>query len=92
MTEYGVEESWTQLLKISFQNLRNILHNFETGNYYHWFPLYLPESCDTLILANYLKDQAILYNWRDNERTRISIQKSFWHSAKDYVESLVWYC
>jgi hypothetical protein len=88
MTEYGVEESWNQLLKISYQNLPNIHHSYP-----YWLPLYISETCDTLIFANRLEDQAILYNLRNNavERTKIKLKGSIWLNAKDYVESLVWY-
>ncbi|RHN71499.1 putative F-box associated interaction domain-containing protein [Medicago truncatula] len=90
MIEYGVKESWTQLLKISYEVLQNIHHNLETGHYSYCLPLYLS---DTLVFANDSEEHAILYNMRDNsvERTSITIPKSLWMEAKDYVESLVWY-
>ncbi|XP_027188925.2 F-box protein CPR1-like [Cicer arietinum] len=90
MKEFGVEESWTQFLKITHQSLpiiESVMENiYATG----FFPLCLSENGDTLILAWDEDESAILYNLRDNrgEKTRISNQIQ-WFCAKNYVESLV---
>jgi len=79
MEELGVEESWTQLLKVSYQNLQPIVS---------WLPLHLSQNSNTLLLANKQNCQAIIYNLKDNivERTT---NKGWWIFCKDYVESLV---
>jgi len=86
----GVEEPWTQLLKISYQNLRTRFHDFADLENCQLLPLHLSDQNDTLILANNQEQRAILYNLRNNtaKRTRI-IDEIQWFSAKVYVESLV---
>jgi F-box interacting protein len=86
MKEFGVQESWTQFLKISYHNLE-IYFDFR-----HLYLLPLCLSGDTLILTNDQDRQAILYNWKDNrvERTKIT-NRTWWSSVKGYVESLFSY-
>ncbi|CAJ2669685.1 unnamed protein product [Trifolium pratense] len=91
MKQFGVQESWIQLLKISYHTLR-IVYNVRLQSIL--FPLYLSENGDTLILMSNEGDhQAILYNLRDNtvEKTRITNKVTLFLS-KDYVESLVSTC
>jgi len=90
MKKFGVEESWTQLLKISYQNLQSIDRDLIDLKYLQWFPLHLSDCGDTLILANDQERQAILYNLRLNKgkRSRIADEVQ-WFSAMIYVESLV---
>nr|XP_004491718.1 F-box/kelch-repeat protein At3g23880-like [Cicer arietinum] len=99
MIEFGVQESWIQFLKISYQNLQidygisNWL-DVEYDSQLFLFPLCLSESSDTLIMASnqeiYLYAEAIIYNWSDNRvaRTRFN-DEILWFFAKDYTESLV---
>ncbi|KEH21607.1 F-box protein interaction domain protein [Medicago truncatula] len=95
MKEFGVEESWTQLFKISYMNLLEDIkiHGFNNGPTYYpprLTPLYFSENGDTLIFAINPTDQAFLYNRRDNRVERIkSTNRILWFSAKGYVESLV---
>ncbi|RHN45825.1 putative F-box associated domain, type 1 [Medicago truncatula] len=93
MKEFGVEDSWTQFLKISYRRLSIVYQ----GPSYMLFrpeflllPLCLSENGDTLILASDNDKQAILYNLRDNkvETTRITNQIQ-WFRAKECVESLI---
>jgi len=86
----GVEEPWTQLLKISYQNLRTRYHDFADLKNCQLLPLLLSDHSNTLILANNQERRAIIYNLRDNtaRRTRI-IDEIKWFSVKVYVESLV---
>ena len=94
MKEFGVEESWTQFLKISYPNLQPDYKLCEWDEDYvgRLVPLCLSEKGDTLILTINSGDQAIFYNWRDNRLKRIkSTYKIWWYSAQNYVESLVWY-
>ncbi|RHN41625.1 putative F-box associated interaction domain-containing protein [Medicago truncatula] len=90
METFGVEEPWTQLLKISYQTLRTRFHDFADLKNCQLLPLHLSDHNDTLILANNQEQRAILYNLRDNtaKRTRI-IDPIQWFSAKVFVESLV---
>ncbi|AES92406.2 F-box protein interaction domain protein [Medicago truncatula] len=91
MTKFGFEQSWTQFLKISFQNLQ-VDNNFSDWNQYQtfMFPLCLSENGETLILASSLPGlcQVILYNLRRNRVERTKDLGRIWSFAKDYVESL----
>jgi F-box interacting protein len=81
MKDFGVQESWIQLFKISYENF---------DKWVNFLPLYLSENGDTLILTNYDDDEAFIYNCRDNRVKKIGINnKILWGLAKDYVESLV---
>ncbi|XP_058741893.1 F-box/kelch-repeat protein At3g23880-like [Vicia villosa] len=89
MKEFGIEDSWTQFLKLNNLNLR-IDYNYIDR--LPWVPLLL--SDDTLILTSHNESQAIIYNWRNNRviRTNIIASRSSsldWKDAKVYVESLV---
>lgn len=88
MVEFGVEESWTQFLKISYERLH--MDRYSMGPL---VPFYLSKNGETLILANILQDQMILYNLRDNRaaRTRIT-NKISWFSVKSYVKSMASIC
>ena len=82
---YGDENSWTQLLKISYQSLPS-----KCDEYSQWLPLHLSDHSNTLILANNEDREAILYNLKDKTAERIRILDEIqWFSAKVYVESLV---
>ncbi|XP_004492107.2 F-box/kelch-repeat protein At3g23880-like [Cicer arietinum] len=76
MQIFGVDESWVQFLKISYQTQHPD---------FHVVPLFLFE--DTLILTSH-KRQSILYNWRNNtlEEINVTIVNN---RTTDYVESLV---
>jgi len=86
MIDYGVEESWTQLLKISFQ----IMKKFPLW-VLSWVPLHLSKNYDTLLLENGIEALPVVYNLRDGsvERTRITNGECSWIYIKNYVESLV---
>jgi F-box interacting protein len=89
MKDFGVQESWIQLLKISYQNIYSsqYLLTFETMEF---LPLYLSKNGDTLILTNDKNDTAFIYKCRINRGEPIQItNKVRWLWAKDYVESLV---
>jgi F-box interacting protein len=87
MKEYGVQESWTQLFKISYENLQMDL------------PIN-PLVClyingDTVIFAykfrTKFRNQAFIYNLKDNTVEKIKCKNciQWFEEAKDYVESLV---
>ncbi|GAU43839.1 hypothetical protein TSUD_174570 [Trifolium subterraneum] len=103
MNEFGVEDSWTQFLKVSYQNL-HLDYEFNedtTKHYLQLVPLLLSGDGDTLILRSSQDFQAILYNLKDNrvERTDITTSRIFtgkrtsdyvcWNFFKAFVESLV---
>jgi len=93
MKEFGVEESWTQFLKISYHDLQ-LNHDFSVVTLkYHlrFLPLFLSKDGDTLVLSSSQEREAILYNWRDHkvERTGVTVHKTsflYWDFAKGFVE------
>jgi len=83
MTKFGDENSWAQLLKISYHNLQM---NLKPG--ISMFNLYV--NGDTLVFVDDQKKRAILYNWRNNRVVKTRINKKIcWFSLNHYVESLV---
>jgi len=106
LKEFGVEESWTQFLKISYHDLQLEYDFSDRGCKYYlrFMPLFLSKDGDTLVLRSSLENEAILYNLRDNrvERTRITVHKTSiddgtrsylcWNYAKGFVESLLSIC
>jgi hypothetical protein len=78
MMEYGVEESWTQFLKISFEDLQidsDISNSLPYSSQLFLLPLCVLEDRNTLIMASNQKgivdgsftyEHAIVYNWIDN--------------------------
>ncbi|XP_045797691.1 F-box/kelch-repeat protein At3g23880-like [Trifolium pratense] len=104
MKKFGVEDSWTQFLKISFHNLQ-VECNFSKPRMMHYFelvPLFLSENGDTLALTSIGDSNAILYNLSDNrvEQTKFTAARittsgcstsniTCWYMAMDFVESLV---
>ncbi|XP_004492102.2 F-box/kelch-repeat protein At3g23880-like [Cicer arietinum] len=76
MQIFGVDESWVQFLKISYQTQHPD---------FHVVPLFLFE--DTLILTSH-KRQSIFYNWRNNTVEKINVTITN-YTTTDYVESLV---
>jgi hypothetical protein len=87
MMEFGVQESWTQFLKISFQDLQIDYCSSDWDEYaYQLFllPLCVSKSSDTLIMASTLEgnvgngQHAILYNWRDKRVERITFNDRIW--------------
>ncbi|XP_058736879.1 F-box/kelch-repeat protein At3g23880-like isoform X1 [Vicia villosa] len=103
MMEFGVQESWTQFLKISFQNLRidhGISDSLAYDSQLFLLPLCSCERSNTLIMATneqgdvFSNQRAILFNWKHN---RVDLVTSFyndilWFFTKGYVESLVSTC
>jgi len=100
MMEFGVQESWSQFLKINLEDLQidlGISDSLEYGLQLFLFPFYLSESDNTLIMA--INQQgyhdhdthAIIYNWRDKRVEKIASldNEILWFHTKDYVESLI---
>ncbi|XP_045809916.1 F-box/kelch-repeat protein At3g23880-like [Trifolium pratense] len=86
MKEFGVQESWIQFLKISYQDLPIV---YNVCSRLPLFPLCLSENGDTLVLAWDRGKQAILYNTA--EKTGYT-DNCKWYGSKEYVESLVSTC
>lgn len=84
MMKFGVEESWSQFLKISYQTLQRNCFNCSL------LPLCLSESGDTLLLGVPRTGQKILYNCRTNMvvQTAFTVGKN-WFYFDHYVESMV---
>ncbi|GAU25541.1 hypothetical protein TSUD_259750 [Trifolium subterraneum] len=80
MKDFGVQDSWIQLFKISYENFTKV----------KLLPLYLCVDDDILILANDGNNKAFIYYCRDNKVEEIGITNVImWFQAKNYVESLV---
>jgi len=90
MKEFGVQESWTRLFKISYQNIQNDYHFDDLCR--GLLPLCLLEKNDKLLMTinDFLHRRPILYNLRDNKGEMINI--AWWSNGMNYVESLISYC
>ncbi|CAJ2655865.1 unnamed protein product [Trifolium pratense] len=84
MEKFGVVVSWTQLVKISYDD-QNLLSIFS------WLPLHISEDNNTLILANMQAHSAMIYNLEENSVEMLS-NEPLWAFSKDHVESLVSIC
>lgn len=93
MKDFGVQESWVQLFKISYQNFYSI-----NGDLFHirqleLLPIHLCENGYTLIFANFFKAPAFICDCRDYTVQRIRVtDRNQWLWAKDHIESLVPTC
>ncbi|CAL5191986.1 unnamed protein product [Lathyrus oleraceus] len=85
MKECGVDDCWTQFLKISYHNLQLQLNYRFSVEDFRLLPLCLSEKNDTVLLTNVVTRRAILYNRRDKRVENFSIP--WW--CENYVESLV---
>ena len=85
MKEFGVEKSWIQLVKVSYQHLQ-----IESFPYYPLGPLCISENGDDVMISNNDDSEVIVYNSRDNRVERIEIpDDQIWLNTNDYVQSLV---
>jgi len=77
MKDFGVQESWIQLFKISYQSFSSCYKYLGTGSIFRWLnlvPLCLSKNGDTLILANRAdQEKAFIYNCKDNIAEQIQI-------------------
>ena len=91
MKDFGVQASWIQLFKITYQNFFSCYCDFAMDIWLDFLPLYLSGNGDTLILANNKENEAFIYNCRDGrvEKIVITNKNMKWFEAWDYVESLV---
>ncbi|GAU28171.1 hypothetical protein TSUD_313300 [Trifolium subterraneum] len=85
MKEYGVQESWTRLFKISIHNLR--MHYPVYAYAFEFVCLYV--NGETVIFADAYGKKAVLYNLRDQRGEIIKISNADFSYAMNYVESLV---
>ncbi|XP_024626663.1 F-box/kelch-repeat protein At3g23880 [Medicago truncatula] len=90
MMEFGVEESWTPFLKISFQDL-----HIDYNDQLFVLPLCVSKISDTIIMVSnqdpYDNQHLFVYNWRDKrvEHIKSVNNRIWWFFARNYVESLV---
>jgi len=93
MKEFGVEESWTRFLKISYHNLQIDIDDRYDDICCNWLPLCVSEKSGTLLLINRHERQAIIFNWKDNRVETLEMITAYMLSnCQEYVESLVSYC
>jgi len=89
MKEFGNENSWTQFHKVSYHNIRTN-YKYAGRRLIKLRPMHLSENGETMVLADIIQDQAILYNLRTNKAKKTRINKKIsWFLMQDYVESLV---
>ncbi|CAK8541084.1 unnamed protein product [Lathyrus sativus] len=87
MKDFGVQESWIQLFKISYTYFFKWLDLSDLSDL---SPLYLSENGDTLLLANDEYDEAFIYHRKDNRVEKIETTDDIlWSQSKNYIESLV---
>ncbi|XP_045819320.1 F-box/kelch-repeat protein At3g23880-like [Trifolium pratense] len=93
MKEYGVQDSWTRLFKISYQNLAMQLPiRLRVKTYCLHYPLAcLYVNGDTVIFACECCKKSLIYNLKDKTVVKIKSRNTiYWFiDSKDYVESLV---
>ncbi|XP_019419487.1 PREDICTED: F-box/kelch-repeat protein At3g23880-like [Lupinus angustifolius] len=88
MKEFGVENSWTQLISISYQHLQIV-----NDEYHALLPLFTTENGDALVLVNNADFEAIIYYWKDKRVERIEIPNlQLWIDAKEHIPSMVLPC
>jgi F-box interacting protein len=89
MKEFGVQDSWTRLVNVSYVHLQ--FDNIQ----YDWLlvPVCLLENEDVLLLVSKLvSDDVIMYNWRDDRVEHIELpgvgENQIWY-ADGHMQSLV---
>lgn len=90
MKDFGVQNSWTQLLKVSYQDIQM----YDARRYHSLSFLRMHDNGDILITVEHNHQlQAILYNQRDDRvqpvKTFCNIYNLRMARVMDYVESLV---
>ncbi|XP_024626772.1 F-box/kelch-repeat protein At3g23880 [Medicago truncatula] len=82
MKKFGDEDSWSQFLRISYQNLLIDYDIFDT--YFRLVPLLLSKDGDTLILKSSQEFEAIIYHWKDNrvQRTKITPSRTITYDRR----------
>lgn len=79
MREFGVENSWTKLLNVNYEQLLN-----------HDRPLCMSQDEDVVLLTSYAGARFVLYNRRYNRSERMEhFKNKFSFYCYDYVQSLV---
>ncbi|CAI8610425.1 unnamed protein product [Vicia faba] len=95
MKDFGVQDSWVQLFKISYHNFYSTNAQLFDLQHLEILPIYLSENGYTLIFTHNYNSNAPVFicDCRDDtvEPTRIS-DTIGWLWAKDYIESLVPTC
>ncbi|XP_050918644.1 F-box/kelch-repeat protein At3g23880-like [Lathyrus oleraceus] len=92
MKEFGVQESWIQLFKISYHNFYSTSNLFDIQKA-ELLPIHLSENGYTLILTNEYKAPVFICDCRDDTVELIRTTDTIlWLWAKDHIESLVPTC
>ncbi|XP_057432863.1 F-box protein CPR1-like [Lotus japonicus] len=85
MREYGVRESWTRVMSVSYEHLHadDMLHHL-------WPLIFLGEDGDILLLFRKKNWDVTMYNLRDNSVKYVQLpDNKHWLCAHGYVQSLV---
>ncbi|CAL5192231.1 unnamed protein product [Lathyrus oleraceus] len=105
MEKFGVQDSWTQFLKIGYHNLQ-IDYDYSDEDikyYFQLMPMFISKDGDTLVIKSSHEHQEIIYNWSNDrvERTKMTRRKAVTDdqtveivdsvscSPRGYFESLV---
>jgi len=83
MREFGVHESWTRLVNVSYAHLQ-----IEEPDRL-LVPVCLSENGDVLMLANKNPDDVIMYNQRDNRIEYVELPNNQIIYAHEHMQSLV---
>ncbi|CAL0304840.1 unnamed protein product [Lupinus luteus] len=84
MKEFGVENSWTQFVSISYQHLQ-VRGRIK---FFSLVPLCISENGDVLMMLNH-NFELIIYYRGDNRVVRAKYHNRVWIDTKDHVQSLV---
>ena len=83
MKKFGVQKSWTLLIKVSYKH-------FELCRSYFPHPLCMSANNDGLLLGNNSKYQLVLCNLKNNTISNIELPlREVFFISFDYVQSLV---
>lgn len=87
MKEFGVQESWTQLVNVSYVNL-------QIGEFLNWLllPVCLSEDGDVVMLVCEEEDEAIMYNQKDGIVEPVELSNYQIRYADEHMQSLVLPC
>ena len=89
MKEFGVENSWTQFVKVSYQHLHVENNPWSVTQFFALVPLCISENGDILMLGNDDPSEIVMYDRRDNKVESTKIFKfRGWINARDHVQSL----
>ncbi|GAU18257.1 hypothetical protein TSUD_175990 [Trifolium subterraneum] len=87
MGEFGVQESWTKLVNVSYMHLQ--FDGFE--HYWLLFPVCLSENGDILLLTcKQVAEYVVMYSRRDDRVEHIELPNNeIWYADNEHMQSLV---